>query len=69
MKKKRKEHVWVAYSKEEPGIPIAIADTCNQLADMIGVHRGTVMSEACRAAKGQKNKHAIYAKVEVDDAD
>ena len=67
MKKKRKEYIWIAYSKEKPGIPIAVADTCEQLAALVGVHRGTVMSEACRAKKGEKIKHAIYAKVEVDD--
>lgn len=65
--KKRKEYVWIAYSKEAPGIPIAIADTCKELADMVGVSRGTVMSESCRYKN--KAKHAIYAKVEVDDAD
>lgn len=63
---KPRKYIWVAYSKEPPGIPVATADTCEELAKIMGVTESTIRAVILR---GNKYKHSIYAKVEVGDAD
>lgn len=68
-KRKRPKNIWIAYQKDPPGLPIAVADTCDELARMVGVTPSTVTSTEYMRRLGRIEKHAIYAKVEVDDAD
>ena len=64
---KPRKYIWVAYQKDPPGLPIAVADTCTELAEMVGVSDNTVTSMEQRRRNGEIKKHAIYARVEVDD--
>lgn len=65
---KPRKYIWVAYQKDPPGLPIAVADTSTELAEILGVSQSTVMTSTMN---GRRNrfKHDIYAKVEVEDAD
>ncbi len=65
---KPRKYIWVAYQKDPPGLPIAVADTSTELAEILGVSKSTVMTSTMN---GRRNrfKHDIYAKVEVEDAD
>lgn len=62
--------VWIAYEKNDLSLPIAVANTARELAEMVGVQEKTVRTEASRWRTGStKSKHEAYAmiKVEVDD--
>lgn len=65
---KPRKYIWVAYQKDPPGLPIAVADTSTELAEILGVSKSTVMTSTMN---GRRNrfKHDIYAKVEAEDAD
>lgn len=65
---KPRKYIWVAYQKDPPGLPIAVADTSTELAEILGVSQSTVTTSTMN---GRRNrfKHDIYAKVEVEDAD
>ena len=67
-RKKPRKYIWIAYDKEKPGLPIAVADTSTELAEILGVSKSTVVASTMN---GRRNrfKHDIYAKVEVEDAD
>ena len=45
-------YVWVAYSKDYPYLPIAVADTAQKLADMTGTTKQTVISAWCHYKNG-----------------
>ena len=45
-------YVWVAYGKEKPHLPIAVADTSRELAEALGVSENNVRSAACKYKKG-----------------
>lgn len=60
--------IWVAYDKSDKRLPIAFADTAQELARICGVTLGTVTSTAYRyRKKGRKRTEALFARVEVDD--
>ena len=56
--------VWVAYRSEKPYLPFAIADTAEELAELVGVKRCTVLAAASRFRDG-KLRRAKYARVYV----
>ena len=60
------KYIWIAYQKEAPGLPIAIADSAEKLARMLDVSVSTVTAATTR---GNRFKHNTYARVEVEDAD
>lgn len=48
--------VWVAYRREKPYLPFAVADTAAELAKLVGVGEATVLVENWRWRKGKKKK-------------
>ena len=60
--------VWVGYAKEKPRLPIAIADSAEELAERMGVTVSTVMSAWSRFWRG-KSKSTKYAMVFIDKED
>ena len=52
-------YVWVAYSKDYPYLPIAVADTAQKLADMTGTTKQTVISAWCHYKNGAKNRESV----------
>lgn len=58
--------LYIAISKDEYELPIAVADTPTELARMIGVSRKTIYNQMSRTKHGTI-KQAIYRAVEVDD--
>ena len=53
-------HVWVAYHSQKPYLPVAVADTSMELAQIIGTKRNNVESVASKHRKG-KIKRPRYA--------
>ena len=68
-RKKPRKYIWIAYDKEKPGLPIAVADTSTELAEILGINVGTITRCEVLRRQGKIEKHAIYARVEVEDAD
>ena len=60
--------VWVAYQKKKPWLPMAVADSATELADICGVPRNTVISAASKLLHG-KLRRARYACVYVGGDD
>lgn len=61
-------YVWVAYQSEYPYLPIAIAGSSVDLADIIGVDRSTVSSTWYKFRHGVlKNTRFWKVEVGVDD--
>lgn len=54
--------VYMKVTADELELPIAIADSAKELAEIIGVHENTVYA-------GLSRKRKTYVKVEVDDGD
>ena len=52
--KSKKAIVWMAVSQDELRLPIAIADTAKELAELLGTTENNVKSSA------SKNKHGVY---------
>ena len=52
--------VWVAYSTKPPYLPVAVADTAEQLAALLGVHRTTVAACWRRYCKGQARRTCYH---------
>lgn len=50
---------------DEYELPVAIADTHRELAEMCGVHRNTIASALCKARRNGGN--SVYKEVEVED--
>lgn len=57
-------YVWVAYQNEPPYLPIAIANTSNELAQKCGVSQYAIRSSWSRYSRG-KAERAKYCKVKV----
>ena len=47
-------YVWVAYSREPPYLPVAVADSAEDLARLVGTSRGVVQSDWSRYRSGKK---------------
>ena len=58
------EYVWVAYSKNYPWLPIAIADTATELAKIVGTRTNTIHESLSRAKHGVRSV-TYYARVYV----
>ena len=57
-------HVWMAVSADKYELPIAIADTAKELAEMIGYKEQSVIHAIYRKTTGKKTGIIIY-KVEI----
>lgn len=61
-------YVWVAYQSEPPYLPIAIADTSGELADICGLDRSTVSTTWYKFRHGVlKNTRFWKVYVGIDD--
>lgn len=56
--------VWMKIDTKNKDLPLVIADTPEDLAELCGVTPSTVITSACRAAKG---RHSCYIKVWIGD--
>lgn len=63
--------VYLACSKDRLALPIAVADTAEELARLAGVKVGTVRSEIARFKSGklhgQRNQRFFRIEIEEDD--
>lgn len=62
IKLRNKIYVWVAYAKEPPHLPIALADTPEKLAEKVGVSESTIRCSWWRFCNG-KTKRSLYHRV------
>lgn len=60
--------VWMQISKDKYELPIFVAETAQELADICGVSVNTVQSAVCRNEHGEYEK-SQYIKVRVEDDD
>lgn len=61
---KAKKYIWVAYERRYPYLPIAVADTAQELAREVGVTYNTVVSAIAHHKSG-RSKKSRYCKVEI----
>ena len=52
--KRKKAIVWMAVSQDKLSLPVAIADTAKELAELLGTTENNVKSSA------SKSKHGVY---------
>lgn len=60
---RKKEYLWLQVSNDEYELPINIADTCCELAEMCGVKENAIYSAISHAKK--ENYRCKYVKVKV----
>jgi hypothetical protein len=63
--KSKKTTVWMAVSKDEYRLPIAIADTARELAEIFGTNENNVKTIASKGKHGNI-KNPRYIAVEID---
>lgn len=62
----RREVVWIAYSKDFPYLPVAVASNAKDLAERIGATRNTV--ESCWSHyKNGKSKYTSIFRIEIEE--
>lgn len=49
-----KDYLWLAVTPDQYELPLAVADTAEQLAAMFGLKRGSVISMVSKKASGTK---------------
>ena len=64
--KSKKTTVWMAVSKDETRLPIAIADTAKELAELFGTNESNVKSIASKGKHGNI-KNPRYIAVRIDE--
>lgn len=57
-------YVWIAYQKESPYLPLAVAENANELARMVGKAETTILSDWSKYCRGIK-KRSQYHRVKV----
>lgn len=62
----RLEYVWVAYSKDYPYLPVAIASSAAELAKNLGISKNAVESHWSKFVHGKFNR-ARYARVLIEE--
>lgn len=60
--------VWMKVTNDEYELPVAVADSAEKLARLIGAKAATIYSAAWQQKKGI-NRRSIYQCVEVEDDD
>lgn len=58
--------LWICISQDEYELPIAVADTQRELAEMVGVKKESIRTEFSKWKHGFRNS-CRYRKVEIDD--
>lgn len=61
-----KEKIYMAVTRDELSLPLAVADSRKELAKMLGVAPNTISKEIRRGEKGMRSG---YIKIEVGDND
>lgn len=61
--------LYMLTTRDEYELPLAIADSPAELAELIGVSPVTVYNGCYQASKGRVKKHSKWHKVEVEDDD
>ena len=62
--------LWLKVTRDEYELPVAVADTITELAEMCGVMRGTIASQMSRVNNpNSPRKKTVYRKVEIDDGE
>lgn len=59
-------YVWIAVSQDEYELPIAVADSGTELAEILGIDKRTIFSTRSHYKDGTL-KSCRYHKIEVDD--
>lgn len=59
-------YIWVAYSKKPPYLPIAAADSAEDLAKKCGTSKSNILSIWCRFRHGQLPSSRFY-RVKAED--
>lgn len=62
----QREYVWVAYSKDYPYLPVAVASTSEELAKIMSVSKNDVESRWGHFKQG-KLKTTRYARVLIEE--
>jgi len=60
----RKEYLWLAVTPDQYELPLAVADTAEQLGALFGLTRGSVINLASKNAPGTRAGRK-FVKVEV----
>ncbi|MBQ1572508.1 MAG: hypothetical protein IIZ78_15370 [Clostridiales bacterium] len=58
--------IYMRVTEDEYELPIAVADSQTELAQMVGVSRNSIASALCHQRAGS-TKHSVYKEVEVED--
>lgn len=53
-------------TKDKYELPLAVADSAEELSRIVGVRSGTIRSSACHVKEGNR-KRSSYRRVEVED--
>ena len=61
------QQLWICVSTDEYELPIAVADTQEELAEMIGVKKESIRTLYSKWLSG-RIKSCRYRKVEIDDS-
>lgn len=48
-----KNYIWVAYDKEPPFLPVAVADTAKEMAKIVGTSENCIISTWCKYLTGR----------------
>lgn len=62
IKLRNRVYVWVAYSKQYPYLPVAVADTAAELADIVNTTESNIKSEWYKY-QHRKTKKSRYHRV------
>lgn len=62
----RREYVWIAYSKDYPYLPVAIASSAAELAKILGINKNAVESHWSKFVHRKLNR-ARYARVLIEE--
>ena len=57
--------IWVKVTNDKYELPVAVADTAQKLAEMVGATKAAVVSGACHFRHGRA--WSCYRKVEIED--
>lgn len=58
--------IWMEVTRDRYELPVAVADSATELAEIVGVKPQSICQSRMRAEKG-KLRHQRFIRVEVDD--
>ena len=60
--------LWLKVTKDKYELPVAVAETAQELAEMCGVTKGTILQQMSRVKNPESpRKSTCYRKVEVEE--